>query len=164
MALCDWPRWIFASAADYFKEIANDEDLPVLVEGLEERTKTFMESADRAEIRITGPFMEELSRGYWRVYMDVSVLLTSRFDGPKKNAYDLYKYAGAIAAAMDTDIEVWNFGSEPGDYTDVPSTQIKLGCLKLQKGVTVVHFGQTDVTAKVKQCEVNAKYQMEVTE
>jgi hypothetical protein len=149
---------------DYLKEIAIDESLPVLVEGLEERTKTFMDATDRVEVRITGPFMEELSKGFWRLYVDVSVLILSRYDGGLKNAYDLYRFAGVLADAMETDVEVWNFGSEAGDYTSTPSTQVKLGCLKLLKGVTITHFGQTDTSAKVKQCEVACRYVMEVTE
>jgi hypothetical protein len=160
----DWPRWIYASVADYFKEIATDESLSVVVEGLDERTKTFMDSSDRAEVRITGPLIQGYSKGYYRALVDVSILLTSRYDGAAKNSYGLYKYAGIFSEAMDDDVEVWNFGNEAGDYTATPATQVKLGCLKLLKGVTVAHFGQTDVTAKVKQCEVNCRYEMEIQE
>ena len=41
MAHKDWVRWVFASAADYFKRVAEEQGLPVLVEGLDERTEAF---------------------------------------------------------------------------------------------------------------------------
>ncbi len=83
----------------------------------------------RAEIRITGPFDQELSKGYHRIYVDVNVLLTSRYDG-QKNAATILKYAGLFHEAMSEPIPVWNFGGEPGDYVeDDPETQVFLGCL-----------------------------------
>ena len=130
MAEKDWARWIFASLADYLKEVAQGRNLPVLVEHLDERTEAFMHAADRAEIRITGPFCQELSKGYFRLFVDANVLLTSRYDGQQKDPYAILKHAGAFCEAMDAAIGVWNFGGEPGDYVEGdPATQIFLGCL-----------------------------------
>ena len=80
----NWARWIFHSVADYLKEVATDADLPVLIEHFDERTAAFERATDKAEIRITGPFDQELSKGYHRIYVDVNVLLTSRYDGPEE--------------------------------------------------------------------------------
>jgi hypothetical protein len=167
MALKDWARWIFASVADYLKSVATERQLPVLVEHLDERTEAFMQASDRAEIRITGPFIQELSRGYWQVFVDVNVLLTSRYDG--SDAYSILKHAGAFQAAMDLPIGVWNFGSEPGDYVEGdPTTQHFLGCLVPRPGrnslVRVLNFGQIALVDKIKQTEVDARYMMELTE
>ena len=169
MAQRDWARWIFASLATYLKEVAVERDLPVLVEHLDERTEALMRATDRAEIRITGPFTQELSKGYWRVFVDANVLLTSRYDGNGKNAYSILKHAGAFHEAMDLPIGVWNFGGEPGDYVeDDPDTQVFLGCLIPRPGrnenVRVLNFGQIDPVDKVKQTEVQARYVMELTE
>jgi hypothetical protein len=142
--------------------------LPVLVEHLDERTPQFSKATDRVEIRITGPFTQEISAGYHRVLLDANVLLTSRYDGQAKNAYTILKLAGAFHAAMDGPIPVWNYGNEPGDYTADPATQVFLGCLTPRAGrndaVSVHNFGQTDLTDKLKQTAVDARYVMYLTE
>ena len=169
MAQKDWARWIFASVADYLKEVAVEQNLAVLVEHLDERTEEFMTASDRAEIRITGPFTREKSRGCWEVFVDANVLLTSRYDGEAKDPYTILKHAGAFHEAMDGPIAVWNYGSEEGDYKeDDPSTQRSLGCLLPRPGrnssVRVLNFGQIDPVDKIKQTEVDARYVMELTD
>jgi hypothetical protein len=164
----NWARWIFHSVADYLQDVATDESLPVLIEHFDERTATFERASDRAEIRITGPFDSELSKGYHRIYVDVNVLLTSRYDGARKNAATILKYAGLFHEAMSLPIPVWNFGGEPGDYVEGDtSTQVFLGCLTPRPGrndsIRVMNFGQMG-TDKLKQTEVDARYVMELTE
>ncbi len=173
----NWARWIFHSVADHMKQVATTASLPVLVEHFDERTAAFERATDKAEIRITGPFDQELSKGYHRIYVDVNVLLTSRYDGATKNAATILKYAGLFHEAMSEPIPVWNFGGEPGDYVeddpDNPNdpnllTQVFLGCLIPRPGknesVRVMHFGQLDMVDKLKQSEVDARYVMELTE
>jgi hypothetical protein len=165
----NWARWIFASVADCLKQVAIAQNLPVLVEHLDERTETFMAATDRVEIRITGPFIREVSKGYYQIHVSVNVLLTSRYDSDQKNAYSILKYAGSFQEAMDAPISVWNFGGEPGDYEeDDPATQVFLGCLNPSPGrnesVRVLNFGQIDPVDKIKQTEVDARYVMELTE
>ena len=158
----NWARWIFHSVADYLKEVATDADLPVLIEHFDERSAAFEHATDKAEIRITGPFDQELSKGYHRIYVDVNVLLTSRYDGAKKNAATIIKYAGYFHEAMSEPIPVWNFGGEPGDYVEAdPDTHLFLGCLNPRPGrnesVRVMHFGQIDKINKIKQSEVDTR-------
>lgn len=159
----DWARYVFASIAYYFKEIAGDLNLPVLVEGLDERTETFMGASDRIEIRITGPYERELSKDYFNLLVDTSILLVSRFD--RKNPYDLMLNAGVFAGGMFESIPVWNFGNQPGDYIELePSTQIQLGCLSFQqgRGVEILHHGQVSPVEKIRMSEVNCKLMMEI--
>lgn len=158
-------RYVFASVAYALKAVATDNDLAVLVEQLDERTEAFMKATDRIEIRITGPFTQEISKGCFRVWVDANVLLESRFDGSKKNANDILKYAGLFHEAMDTPIAVWNYGKELGDYVDSdPSTQVFIGCLTPRPGknesIRVFNFGQTTQTDKMKQSMVDARYEM----
>jgi hypothetical protein len=165
----NWARWIFASVAKTLKEVATDASIPVLVEHLDERSETFMRASDRVEIRITGPFTQEQSQGYFRIYVDVNVLLSSRYDGSKKNQYTILKYAGLFHEAMDMPIPVWNYGNEPGDFVDDdPDTQVFLGCLSPRPGnsesVRVFNFGQIDKTDKLKQSAVDARYVMYLSE
>ncbi len=105
MANKDWNRWILASLNVYFKQVAAGLGLPVLVETVDERTEAFMHAVDRAEVRITGPFLKELSKNYYQAFVDVNVLLTSRFD-PRRNAYQVVGYSGVFQAALDQPIQV----------------------------------------------------------
>lgn len=167
MAQKDWARWIFASVAYALKTVATERSLPVLVEHLDERTEAFMQASDRAEIRITGPYSREMSQNYWQVFVDINVLLTSRYDGV--DGYRILKHAGAFQEALNTVISVWNYGSELGDYVEGdPTTQVFIGCLVPRPGrnslVRVLNFGQISPVDKIKQTEVDARYVMELTE
>jgi len=157
----NWARWVFASVATYLKGVAESENLLCLVEGLDERTTEFMASSDRCEVRITGPFTREVSRNYFKVEVVANVLFTSTF-GEAKNQYDILKTIGIFHEAMDGAIAVYRYGEDPGDDEDV-----LVGCLTPASGrndsVRVLHFGQVDLTTKVKQSMVDARYVMEIS-
>lgn len=154
----NWARWAFASVADYLKTVADAASLPVLVEGVDDRTANFMQATDRAEIRISGPFVREPSHNYFILNLDVNVLLTSRYDGTAKNRYAILKFAGLFQEAMDKPINVYRYGSEPGD------DQTYVGCLAPRRGiqqmVEMFQFGQVDAIDKVKHIDVDARYVM----
>jgi len=145
----NWARWIFASLATYLKQVAQENNILVLVEGLDERSTEFMQATDRAEVRITGPFIRELSHNYWELKVDVNVLLTSRIDGPDtKNRYTFTRFAGIFQAAGDDETLV--------------------GCLSPLSGrrdaVRVFHFGQINTTDGLRQSMIDAKYVMELSD
>jgi hypothetical protein len=160
----NWARYVFASVATYLKAIATENSIPAVVEGLDERTEDFLESTDHLEIRVNGPFSQELSQGYFRLWVDANVLLTSRMDA-EKNGYTIQRLAGIFQSAMDASIPVWNYGDQPGDFVPAdPSTQIHLGCLsprtQTSESIKVLHFGQVEKTDRVKQSIVDARYVM----
>lgn len=165
----NWARWLFASTADVLKTVATNNDLAVYIEHFDERTEEYMKASDRVEIRITGPFTQEISKGYHHVLMDMNVLLTSRYDGAEKNQYNILKNAGLFHGALSMPIPVWNYGPEEDDYQeDVPESHLFIGCL-LPKGlkadlVKVFNFGMTNETDKLKQTVVDARYEMYITE
>ena len=96
----NWTRWIFASIADNLKPLAVTNSIPVIVEGMDDETDAFSEATDRIEIRISGPYTKQL-HGEYRLYVDVNVLLTSRFDGPSKNRYAILINAGLFHEALN---------------------------------------------------------------
>lgn len=157
----NWTRWIFASVATYLKGVADDQSLPVLVEGLDERTTIFTHATDRCEVRITGPFTKELSHDYYQIEVIVNVLFQSRFD-EIKNRYTIIRKVGVFHEAMDGPIAVYKYGSEPGD-----DEHELVGCLSPARGrndsIRVMHFGQVDPTNKLKQSMVDARYIMELS-
>jgi hypothetical protein len=156
----NWARWVFASVASYLKEVAQEAELPVLVEGLDERTTEFMEATDRGEIRITGPFTREASHNYFYIEVVVNVLFVSRYE-EQKNQYAIIQKMGVFQEAMDGAIAVYKYGKEPGD-----DEHALVGCLSPLQGrndtIRVLHFGQVDPTDRLKQSMVDARYRMEL--
>ena len=144
----NWARWVFASVATYMKEVAKQASIPVLVEGLDERTDALMKATDRCEVRISGPFSRELSHNYFRLE-------------ESKNRYGILKIIGDFQEAMDCNIPVYKYGDEPGD-----DESASIGCLAPRSGrndsIRVLHFGQIDPTDRLKQSMVDARYVMEL--
>lgn len=158
----NWARWIHASIGKYLKDVADTISIPSLVEGVEDRDDTFMESPDRVEIRVNGPFTKELSAGYHRLYVDVNVLVNSVMGGATKTAYKLDEILGVFHNAMDGALATYRFGTGPDDDDSL------LGCLTPRPGkndsIRVLHFGQLDRTDRIKQGMVDARYVMYLNE
>lgn len=162
-----WARWIFASLADYLKKTITEGDnielrtVPVLIEGVDERTDTVMQATDHAEVAITGPFSRELSHEYYELKVGVRVLIHSRMDKPPKNRYTPQQIAGLFHEAMDAVIAVYRYGNGPDD------DQSLLGCLSPLAGrhdaVRVFNFGQMNPTDRLRQSMVDCWYVMELT-
>ena len=160
-----WPRWILSSIAKYLNaNVAGPASLPFLVEGIDDRTQEFEEATDRAECRINGPWTSELSNGYWRVWVDINVVLTVNMDGQVKNAYRLDELAGKFLNALDTVISTLRTGDIADDSQNDGSL---LGCLHPRSGkndsVRVIHFGQINNTDRIRQAQVDARYVMYLT-
>jgi len=157
-----WPRWIFASTADYFKQVADGIELPILIEGIDEREAEKMRANDHVEFRINGPAVSELSRGYFRLDVDVNLLLTSMMGGQTRNAYDIVQQAGVLLQAAGGPIPVLKWGEGPDD------DQSPVGCLTLRSGkrdaIRVIHFGQIGRDDRLRQSAVDARYRMHLTE
>jgi hypothetical protein len=171
-----WNRWIFASLAKYFKDAASDlTGLAVLVEHLDERTKDFMASSDTLEVRITGPYIYKQPGNDYKVRATVNLLMTSRFDGVAKNSYKILDFAGTMTAAMAGPIPVYEYDenyledvvdSHGNVITDNSATRTFLGCLSIPEGQAIMadNYGQIDVVDHVRAAEIEAKYEMILTD
>lgn len=163
----NWARWIFASLADYLKktitecEVVELRVVPVLIEGVDDRTDAVMQATDHVEIAVTGPFSRELSHDYYELKVGVRVLIQSRMDNPPKNRYAPQQIAGVYHEALDAVIAVYRYGNNPGD------DQSQLGCLSPLNGrndaVRVFNFGQMNPTDRLRQSMVDCWYVMELT-
>jgi hypothetical protein len=119
----NWPRWIRASVSTHLKTYAaNSPALPLVIEGLDDRPTAFINAPNKAEATIVGPHVRELSQGYFRVQVDVAVVITSELG---KNAFDHADHVGKIQNALDRSIEVREYGN--------PSPA-KVGCLRPRSG------------------------------
>ncbi len=151
-----WARWIFSSLATCLKQVATDNHLPCIVEGLDERTSAYSEASDRVEIHISGPFTREVSRNYYHMEVMVRVLITSRLDGPDlKNRYTFADICGQFHGAMDSTIAVYRYGDDDSLFECLSPANDK------HEPVKVFHFGQQGNANGPCQSMVNAKYVME---
>jgi hypothetical protein len=156
------PRWIMASIGKTLTETADDLSLVARVELVQERTKEFEAAPQRVEIRITGPYITETSKGYYTALVAVNVLLMTH-PACEQNAYASITYAGRFAETMSEPIPVFNYGSETGDYVaGRDSEPIQLGCLETRpkRPVAIRNFGQVDPAVKLDQQEISASYTM----
>lgn len=151
----NWPRWIFASIADHFKTVAEDNTIPFLIEGIEDRTSEKIRQADHAELRINGPVTKELSKDYFQLNLNVNIILQSFMD--EHNAYTIVQNAGVFFAAMGP-IGVYKYGNGPDDDGSF------LGCLILRDDLAeprfVSHFGQLKEDVRLRESMVGGKYKI----
>lgn len=150
-------RWVFASVAVYFKGIADGLSLPLLVEGVDERESETMEE-DHAELRLSGPFVREVSHGMWRTWTDINILLTTRMLMSQEDAYEIARLGGKFEQAMTARIPIYKYGPDVGDDDSL------IGCLTHRKGkaesIRLIHFGQISRTDRIRQAVVDGRYEM----
>lgn len=155
----NWTRWIFASVTDHFSSnVMTPNEIPFITEGIHERDTLFMDSPDRAEIRINGPFARELSVRFWRIWVDINILVTSYMGSDTKDAYTLERNLGLVHEFADTSIEIRRYGTGVGDDGTL------LGCLRPRSdknsSIREIHFGQINTIDRLKQSEVDGRYIM----
>lgn len=162
MANKNWARWIHSSIALYLHEVAEDVGLPVLIEGIDERDDTFMEATDRVEVRVNGPYTNNVSKGLYKTQVFVNCLFFSRMESTK-NVWELNDFLGVFHEAMDTLIPVFKYGTGPDD-NELES----IGCLSPADGkndsIKVIHFGQINASTREREGMVDAKYLIDLTD
>jgi hypothetical protein len=147
-----WARWCFASVSEHFTK--NVQTLPLFIEGQQRDTRG---EKDFLELRMDGPQFTELSKGYWRIYGEVNILVSSVMD--VTNYHRIHQSVGIVAAAF-TDIVIFKYGNYPGDDNTV------FGCWKLiqdkakRQRVDIFHFGRVDVKSQIVQATVEGHYEM----
>lgn len=156
----NWPRWVQASVADHFKTAATAQQYPALVEGIDERLTEFMESTNRIEIRVNGPYIKEWNKGYWQFLVTANILIFSYMGGSSPNAYEGTEMAGFMAQAASQSIPVYKYG------IGVDDDQSLIGCLTLRRGddesVKVFHFGEIDRENRLRQFGVDVNLEMNI--
>jgi hypothetical protein len=154
----NWARWIFASLSKYLKQVAADNSIPALTEGIDTRTDALLKQPDRVEIAITGPYIREAAHNDYRAKVGVRVLILSQMG--KNNRYTPQRIAGLFQEALDGAIATYRYGSALEDDGTL------LGCLSALNGsndaVRVMHFGQMSPTEGLRQSMVDCWYEMEL--
>ena len=155
--ISNWPRWIVASVARWFD--ARRQGIPMFLEGENHEEG----KADYIELRVDGPYVLELSQGFFRLDVEINVFVVSA-----KNSDDLYKIyrdCGTVAAAFGGGvIDVFKLGD------GIDDDQSQLGCLVLvrsgdaREALRVSHFGQVSAVTPILRSSVEGHFHMELHE
>jgi hypothetical protein len=144
-----WPKWIWASVVKHFK--ASLASYNVFVEGQDRATNTF---EDWIEIRMDGPWFEEIAKDQWKVVIEINILISSVIR--ENNFYTLKDLEGAVLAAFTNSIAILKLGPLAGD----DGTQA--GCLQIytdfRRMLQDNQYGQIDVTQKLLQSTIECRY------
>jgi hypothetical protein len=151
----NWARWILASVSTYFD--ANRGGLPMFIEGQERDTK---DEKSLIELRIDGPWYTERTKGDWRVYVEINVLVQTTM--LVRDFHNHHRNMGIVAAAYG-DIQIFRCGDGPDDDDSL------LGCLKLMQNdrkrerVVTSNFGQIEPHIRVQQATLEGHFEMFLT-
>lgn len=150
-----WPRWLKASIYKHFDTRKGSYHLSF--EGLNPRGTTELPSW--AELRVDGPYCQELSKDYWNLYVEINVLISAQ-----KNPDNLYAWdtmLGKFLSAFESSINVYKKGSGVVDDDSL------VGCLAMLVGtrqqLQVSQFGQIEPDSNLQQAVIEAHYQMNLT-
>lgn len=148
----DWPRWIFASICKHFDDCKGNYD--VFIEGQYRNSDI---KKDFFELRIDGPYITEVNKNYYNLYLEVNVLVQSQMDDT--NYHRIHTDVG-YAASLFRNISLYKYGNGVND------TQELFGCLELlqdtqtRKRVQINHFGQIDPKVRLTQATVEGHYEV----
>jgi hypothetical protein len=119
------------------------------------------EEEDFIELRVDGPVMTENTKGSWKLYYEINILIQSTM-----NDTDFHREQRNIGIVVDAFIDI--LVEKLGDSSvDDDST---LGCLKLlqddrsKKHIVVSHFGQLAPDIRLTQATVEGHYEMTLKE
>lgn len=145
------PRWLFSSITKHIS--AAVPNYPIFIEGQHRLIERVAQ--DHIEIRVDGPYLSELSKGYWRISVEINVIIHSVMND--KNFHRKWVTVGAVVKAMDT-IPVYDSESK------------LIGCLRRKESprgvrgdwISVNHFGQIEPQTHLEQSSVEAHYMMDL--
>jgi hypothetical protein len=146
----DWTRWCHHSIVKHFHDALNAKGY-VHVEG---RQLPDPDPIPRFEIRIDGPYFNQVSKGCWFLDVEINVLIVTA-----RNARDVYlhqRIVGAAAAAFTDVIEVKKYGDD----------ESLIGCFqeksvdKMNERIVISNFGIVDPTNRLNMSTAEGHYQM----
>lgn len=151
-------RWINASVNQHFDSLIGNI-LPIYVEGDTRDTRSL---TDYLEIRIDGPRIKEFSRGWFEIYAEINIVITSKIDD--KQLYRIHTDIGVVLEAMDRKIPLYRLGN------GVDDDQTLIGCFKLisdsRNSLDVIQLGrklkETPLMTAIVEGHYDMKIEMEV--
>lgn len=155
----NWPRWFEASVHKAFKDACRTRNIIMFVEGM--NRSILRDKPAYIEVRVDGPYAEELSKNFWQVDMEVNVVISTV---PSQN--DIYAHTtliGIIQAMCPNPLRIYRYGSNMVEVDD----GTRLGCMSVSPIVSgdrpyrISRFGQITPDARLLQSTVEVHYRGE---
>lgn len=151
-----WLPWIHASICKHFDD--NKGSLTLRIEG-EEAPETRSEQS-YFELRVDGPTLILVSKSYWKVKIEVNVLVTTVMDD--ENLYLHQETIGKVVDMFEDVLRIYKYGKS----TDPNNDSSLFVCLNIDydrharggDALIVSNFGQIDKTTRIQQASVEAHY------
>ena len=148
-----WPRWSFASFSRHFNDALAAEGITLFIEGQHRNTR---ELKDFAEFRFYGPRMLNVSKGCWRLRVEINILLQSVMNDT--NFHEIHRMVGVVAEAFTTNIMGYKRGNGPDDDQQVFACFDLIQNPSTRNYLEIHHFGQIDKDTNLVQAAVEAHY------
>lgn len=157
----NWGRWIYASASKHFNDVAQSN---LAKDGISPQPITFfVEGNDRDplanvleyfEFRCNGPFFEEVSKDWWRVHIEINLLVAAKRND--KDFHRIHALCGILVAAFTSSLTIFKYGDGVADDQSV-LTCLTL-CREAGENIEVQHLGQLNPDLLEQQAMVEAYY------
>lgn len=145
----NWARWIWASVSDHL-----DTELSGLILYYEGQKRAADTQYD-LEVRMDGPDLTERSRGEWRAYVEVNLLVNAIMNDTDWHLID--KNIGLAQAALIESIPIFKYGDGVDDNDSF------LFCLNLiqdkRNKIEANRFGLISASQELMQASVEGHYE-----
>ncbi len=133
-----WPRWITASVVKHYADLPRgDMEFKYMVE---HRTDADVQQVSLMEVRMEGPILNNPSKDYWLVGLEVNILVQTLID---TNMYKHMTDVGLVADMFDTCINLYKYGTGADD-DDSQFGELSLGRGDAGDQINIRRFGQID--------------------
>ncbi len=150
-------RWVKASVIKLFQTL--NEGIELYVEGMD--AVNVSRKDKHFELRIDGPYTKPLTKGSYRHYFEINILINSTRS--EEDFYERENLQGIVANILNRDICVYRIGNKDTNPADDGSL---VGALQLipSEQIKVSDFGRINETTEVYQAVGEAHYEMYLTD
>lgn len=141
-----WTKWIRASVNNHFD--AGKIDYKISFEGSENLLK---DKETRAEIRLDGPFCEEISKDVWKIECEINVLILCNKDSVNLYAYE--EMIGLFSSLFNESILIKKYGNTVEDNKSL------VFCLSKDGKTEISNYGDIG-NLGIQQGSIQAKYRV----
>jgi hypothetical protein len=113
---------------------------------------------ERLELRVDGPNCTEVSKQYWKLYIEINVLCQCAKNNI--NYHRMRQLTGLARSIFEPCINVYKYGSGVEDTQEFVGVLKRLDDEKGRNNIQVTQFGQVDPVVPVEQSSVEAHYVM----
>lgn len=152
-------RWIFASVSEHFKGFTDGFSRQLFIEG---QQRPLEPESILFELRMDGPWLTELSRNYWDIYIEINLGIQVALDD--QDYHTIYTVIGEGTTIYTPTISTFRRGNGGADDDSF------IGCLILEQNkrsgerIQVNNFGKIAPDKNLLQATIEGHYRMKLSE